>query len=392
MDAAYAIRELQWLEECEVAPAIFPQVMPRLAPFMAPLIASFCHQAPFQQAHTYIGGLLSAVERQNIASSAYRFGQDRQPLQRCIGWAVWHDAPLRQALTRQVAEPLGPADGVVVCDPAAFATSGAEAVGVARPWCGRLGTVDPCHVAISLGDVSAPAQSLGDLRLYLPQEWTHGKARRVKAGVPPARRGDRSRHPRAWDMVQDRGAALPPGWSAGDDELGRPYWWRRRRAQRAERYRLAVPGPTLLRDREVEPPASSGRGRRPQRPWQRVDPWSAVLSADVGTTMDVRDGAQGPLVVALVTRRVVARTPQRQAGHAEMVVGSRDRERESHKVVQVAFDLSKAQPEPPLAALAQGATAAHRLEEGLPRSKSEAGVADYEGRHGTGWPPHPTLS
>jgi SRSO17 transposase len=392
MDAKYAIRKRPLLEECEVAPAIFQQVMPRLATFMAPFVASFGRQEPFQHAHTYVCGLLSDVERKNIESIAYRFGQDRLPLQRFIGWAEWEDAPLRQELTRQVAEQLGPADGVLVFDPSAFAKSGAESVGVARQWCGRLGKVDNCQVAVSLGYVSATAHSLVDMRLYLPKEWINDKARLDKAGVPHERRGYRSRHQLALDMLQERGASLPHGWIAGDDEMGRPYWFRRRLEQLAERYLLAVPRTTLIRDLEVDPPAYSGRGRRPKRPWQRVDQWSASLAADVWTTIAVRDGAKGPLVVDLVKRRVVARTPQRQEGHAEMLVVSRDRERDSQKVVKGDFYLSNAQPETPLAACARVAKAAHRIEECLQRSKSEAGLADYEVRNWTGWYHHQTLS
>lgn len=151
MDTAYAIRKRQLLEECQVAPEIFPQVMPRLATFLAPCVAPFCRQEPAEHAQTSVCGLLSNVTRKNIASSASRFGHDRLPLQRVIGWAAWDDALLRQELTRPVAEPWGHADGGVVFDPSALAKSGAESVGVARQWCGRLGKVDNCHVARSLG-------------------------------------------------------------------------------------------------------------------------------------------------------------------------------------------------------------------------------------------------
>jgi len=392
MDAEYATRKRQLLDECQIAPEIFQQVMPRLATFMVPFVAPFCRQEPSQHAQTSMCGLLSDVERKNIASIAYRFGQDRQPLQRFIGWAAWDDAPLRQELTRQVAAQLGQADGVLVFDPSAFAKSGAESVGVARQWCGRLGKVDNCQVAIYLGYVSATEHSLVDMRLYLPKEWTNDQARLDKAGVPHDRRGYRSRHQLALEMLQERGAARPHGWIAGDDEMGRPYWFRRRLEQLAERYLLAVPSTTLIRDQESDPPAYRGRGRRPKRPWQRGDQWSAALSAEAWTTIDVRDGAKGPLVVDLVKRRVVARTPKRQEGHPEMVVVSRYRERDSQKVVKVDFYLSNAVPETPLAAFARVAKAEHRIEECLQRSKSEAGLADYEVRNWTGWHHHQTLS
>jgi SRSO17 transposase len=392
MDAAYAIRKRQLLEECQVVPEVFQQVMPRLATFMAPFVDTFARQEPAEHAQTYICGLLSNVTRKNIESIAYRFGHDRLPLQRFIGWAEWDDAPLRQELTRQVAEQLGHADAVLVFDPSAFTKAGTESVGVARQWCGRLGKVDNCQVAIYLGYVSATEHSLVDMRLYLPKEWTTDKARLDKAGVPQECRGYRSRHQLALEMLQERGTALPHGWIAGDDEMGRPYWFRRRLAPLAERYLLAVPSTTLMRDQEVNPPPARGRGRRPKRPWQRVDQWSAALPADAWTTIDVRDGAKGPLVVDLVKRRVVARTPQRQEGHAEMVVVSRYRERDSDQVVKVDFYLSNAEPETPLGAFARVAKAEHRIEECLQRSKSEAGLADYEVRHWTGWHHHQTLS
>src|SRR6266568_7994582 len=114
MDASYAIRKSQLLDECQVAPAIFEQVIPRLDTFMEPFVPIFQGQAADQHAQTSIGGLLSDVERKNIASIAYRFGQSRLPLQRFIGWAPWEDVPFRQELTRQVAEHLGHADGVLV--------------------------------------------------------------------------------------------------------------------------------------------------------------------------------------------------------------------------------------------------------------------------------------
>ena len=73
MDARYAIRNAQLLAECEVAPEVFEQVMPRLHTFMEPFVATFGGQALHQHATTYIHGLLSDVERQNVESIAYHF-------------------------------------------------------------------------------------------------------------------------------------------------------------------------------------------------------------------------------------------------------------------------------------------------------------------------------
>src|SRR5712692_6528020 len=392
MDARYTIRKAQLLEECQVVPAVFAQVMPRLHTFMEPFVDTLHGQAPRAHVQTYVRGLLSDIERKNVESIAYHFGQERLGLQGFIGWGDWDDAPMRQVLRDQVGQQLGQGDGVLVFDPSAFPKSGRESVGVARQWCGRLGKVDNCQVAISLGYVSRKGHTLVDLRLYLPKEWTQEKARLAKAGVPRAGWGYRTRHQLALEMLATNGAALPHRWIAGDDEMGRPSWFRRRLAALGEQYLLAVPSNTMMRDLETEIPAYSGRGRRPNRPWHSVATWSQALDEKAWGRVDVRDGSKGPLMVDIVKRRVVSRTHRRQQGDEEMLVVVRSRDRDQQQVVKIDYYLSNAVPETPLWTLARVAKAAHRIEECLQRSKSEAGLADYEVRHWTGWQHHQTLS
>jgi len=392
MDTRYAIRKSQLLDECQVAPAIFEQVIPRLYTFMEPFVTIFQGQAADQHAKTYICGLLSDIERKNIESIAYRFGQSRLPLQGFIGWDAWDDEPLRQELRRQVKTHVGQGDGVLVFDPSGFPKSGRESVGVARQWCGRLGKVDNCQVAIYLGYVSSKGHTLVDTRLFLPKDWTKDKARLDKAGVPNASRAYRTRHQLALEMLATHGASLPHGWIAGDDEMGRPSWFRRRLAALGERYLVAVPSNTAMRDLETEPPESSGRGRRPKRPWYSVEAWSQSLADASWQRIDVRDGRKGPLVVEAVKRRVVSRTHRRQQGDEETVVVMRYRDRDQQAVVKVDFYLSNAVPETPLWEFARVAKAERRIEECIQRSKSEAGLADYEVRNWTGWQHHQTLS
>ena len=70
MEARYAFRKSQLLDECQVAPEIFEQVIPRLYTFMAPFVKTFQGQVAAQHAKTSVCGLLSNVERKNIASIA----------------------------------------------------------------------------------------------------------------------------------------------------------------------------------------------------------------------------------------------------------------------------------------------------------------------------------
>ena len=195
-----------------------------------------------QHAKTYVCGLLSNVERKNIESIAYRLGQSRLPLQSFIGWDAWDDAPLREELRSQVKTHLGQSDGVLVFDPSGFPKSGRESVGVARQWCGRLGKVDNCQVAISLGYVSRKGHTLVDTRLYLPKEWTKDTARLDKAGVPKTSRAYRTRHQLALEMLEEKrcraAASMDCRVTTRWDD--RP-WFRRRLAGLGEQYMLAVP-------------------------------------------------------------------------------------------------------------------------------------------------------
>lgn len=358
---------------------------------MEPFVDSLVRKEQCEHANTFVQGLLSDLEHKNVESIAYRFGQERMPLQWFVGKSDWDHEPLRDELVRQLGEQLGDEQGVIVFDPSGFPKSGKESVGVGRQWCGRLGKVENCQVAVYMGYVSAKEHALVDTRLFLPKDWTKDKHRRKKAGVPKEVRY-KTRHQLCLEMLKQHGEKLPHAWIAGDDEMGRPYWFRKRLDAIDEQYILAVPSNTQIRDQEVEPPAYSGRGRYPKRPWTRVDKWVGMLSECNWTKVNVRDGSKGPLTVELVKRRVVARTDKRQEGHEEVLVVIRFKDRDDDRVLQTDYYLSNAHPDTDEAEFARAAKAEHRIEECIQRAKSEAGLADYEVRNWKGWHHHQMLS
>lgn len=390
MEARYEERKRELLDECHVAPQVFERVMPRLEKFMEPFVNCLVRREQREHAGMFVEGLLSDLEDKNVESIAYHFGQERMPLQWFVGKSEWDYQPLRDELVRQVGDRLGEENGVIVFDPSGFAKSGRESVGVARQWCGRLGKVDNCQVAIYMGYVSSKEHALVDTRLYLPKEWTQDKQRLQKAGVPKGTRY-RTRHQLCLEMLEDHGKTLPHEWIAGDDEMGRPYWFRRRLDTLGEQYLLAVPCNTQIRDMEVDPPEYGGRGRHPKRPWTRVDEWVKALPKSKWTEIDVRDGSKGPLIVEAVKRRVVGRTDKRQEGHDEMLVVIRYRDRD-RRVVKTDYYLSNAPAETSVAEFARVAKAEQRIEECIQRGKSEAGLGDYEVRNWIGWHHHQILS
>jgi len=390
-EQAFQTRKAEVLKECVVAPEVFADVGPRLEHFMQPFVESLVRSEQVAHALTFVRGLLSDVETRNVESIAYRFGEGRMPLQWFIGRSKWQDLPLRQELTRQIAREIGDDKAVLVFDPSSFPKSGRESVGVARQWCGRLGKVENCQVAVYLGYVSCHEHVLVDTRLYLPKEWTKDAARLKKAGVPKGIKY-RTRHQLALEMLEQHGSQLPHAWITGDDEMGRPQWFRRDLQERNERYLLAVPSNTLIRDLEIAPPTGCGTGRPPQRPWIQLQRWLATQAENAWTTISVRDGAKGPLVVDCLKRRVAARDDRQQQAAEEVLVVIRYKDRDDQHVVKTDYYLSNATAETALNEFCYAAKAEHRIEECPQRAKSEAGLGDYEVRNWTGWQHHQTLS
>jgi len=195
----------------------------------------------------------------------------------------------------------------------------------------------------------------------------------------------------ALDMLKNNGKYLPHGWIAGDDEMGRSSRFRRDLRALDEQYLLAVPSNTGIRDMEVEPPAYGGRGQPPKQPFQRVDPWRDSRDKKAWTWIDVRDGEKGPQVLEIARRRVVARTEHSWHDPTkELLIVTRSPD--GNGKVKYDYYLSNAPADTPLDELARVIKAEHRVEDGLKRAKSEAGLSDYEVRTWAGWYHHQTLS
>lgn len=389
MERRFELRKEAMLAECEVPPQVFQGVAERLAKFVEPFAKLLGQPAQRRHAVDYLSGLISDLERKNVESIAYRHDQDRGKLQHFIGCAEWDQQPLTTELARQVGEELGEEDGVIVFDPSAFPKQGKQSVGVARQWCGRLGKVDNCQVAIYMAYVSRIDHALVNTRLYLPKEWTDDRARCKAAGVPKQVRFQ-TRHQQALEMLDEQGRLLPHAWVAGDDEMGRSSGFRRDLQQRGERYLLAVPCDTLVRDLDAPPPAYRGWGTLPKTPFQRVDQWRNSLPADAWTRIPVRDGDKGPLEVEVATCRVQTKISQRVMQYEETLVVVRSLDDEG--VTKYDFYLSNAPRETHQKEFARVALAAHRVEEAIKRGKSEAGLSHYEVRNWRGWHHHQALS
>lgn len=154
---------------------------------------------------------------------------------------------------------------------------------------------------------------------------------------------------------------------------------------RQERYLLAVPSNTSVRDLAAEAPPE-----RRHPPFVRAEQWCAGLPEGAWETVEVRDGEKGPLVVQAVRTLVQARTEGKVSDVAQTLVAFREQQGDGS--FKHDYCLSNAILDVSLAELARVFNAEHRVEECLKRAKSEAGLADYQVRTWEGWHHHQALS
>jgi SRSO17 transposase len=389
MDRRFEERKRELAAECSVPLAVFDSMPERLFEFLDPFVQCLTREEQRQHARLYCSGLLSNLARKNTESIAYQCGQERKNLQNFIGQSFWDHEPLLKKLAEQVGLELGEPDGVIVLDPSGFPKKGQHSVGVERQWCGRLGKVDNCQIGVYMGYVSSIEHTLVDMRLYMPKSWISNQERCEQCHVPKSLRYQ-TRTELALDMLKQRRHLLPHAWVTGDDELGRASWFRRSLRELDERYLMAVPSTTTIRDLEADPPDYSGFGGVPKLRFITVLKWREALSPDDWTHVEVRDGTKGPLEVDIVACRVQARDEDRCVGPEEVLVIIRRTDESGAAIHDYYF--SNAPRETPLKEFARAAKAHHRVEECIQRAKSQAGLADYEVRSYGGWYHHQTLS
>jgi hypothetical protein len=191
-------------------------------------------------------------------------------------------------------------------------------------------------------------------------------------------------------MLDEQGPLLPHRWVAGDDEMGRSTWFRRQLRQRGERYLLAVPSNTLVRDLVPADPPYSGQGRRKRTPFVRADEWRAALPEGAWETIEVRDGEKGPLLTEVAWTLVQAKSEGKASDVAESLLVFR--EQQSDGSWKHDYLLSNEIASDPPVEMSWVYKAEHRIEECIKQAKSEAGLADYQVRTWEGWHHHVCLS
>jgi SRSO17 transposase len=379
----------------------------RFDQYVALLAEAVGHADRARPLRDYCTGLLLPIERKSMEPIAAAVAPDQtkakhQSLQQFITDAPWRDGPVLE-VAREYALPALQRHGGVeatIVDETGIPKKGRHSVGVARQYCGQLGKVCNCQVAVTL----SLANRWGSLpiawELYLPQEWAEEGGRRERAGVPEEIQF-RTKPEIALAQIK---AAINEGLALGviiaDAAFGDDTDFRDDLTALNRPYCVGIrEGTTVWPEGQgpLPPAVWSGRGRKPSR--RRRDPdhqpvsvqaLARSLPATAFRKVTWREGARGKLSsrFAAVRVRPAHQDYLRTEPRAEewlLMEWPKGASTPTH------YWLSTLPPETSLKKLVYFAQLRWRIERDYEELKQEMGLGHYEGRKWRGFHHHATM-
>jgi SRSO17 transposase len=156
----------------------------RLMSWLEAFKECFGHRAQVLALRRYVQGLLSDSARKSMEAMLARVTDpgSYQSFQHFITDGPW-DA---ERVWRQLRTLIPEREGMLIFDGTSFPKQGTHSVGVARQYCGALGKIASCQVAVTAALWTQARAYLLGATLYLPEEWVLDAARtqaRIPAGI-----------------------------------------------------------------------------------------------------------------------------------------------------------------------------------------------------------------
>jgi SRSO17 transposase len=164
-----------------VLPRNAPAWLDRLSRWLEPFEDCFGHVAQRGAFKRYLLGLLSDSRRKSMSAMLARISApgSYEAFQHFITNAPWGAEPVWRRLRATIPDR----EGVLILDGTSFPKQGRHSVGVARQYCGTLGKIANCQVAVTVALwTGARAWMLG-ASLYVPEAWLTPEARQ-RARIP----------------------------------------------------------------------------------------------------------------------------------------------------------------------------------------------------------------
>ena len=236
----------------------------RLTSFLEDLLAPMGRSERRHWARTYVEGLLLDGERKSIEPMASRLsGVDVQALRQFVGQSPWTVEEVQRQLALKVVDLISSPE-VWILDDTSFPKAGLHSVGVGRQYCGALGKVANCQVAVTLHWSSGEASCPLGWRLFVPQKWFEDAERAAEVKLPPDLTF-RSKPELACELLdQVLGWGVPPLPLVTDSFYGDSYDFRQQLQQRQLKYVVTVEPETQVWTQD--PQTSLPAPKRPGRP------------------------------------------------------------------------------------------------------------------------------
>ncbi len=379
----------------------------RFAGYVDALAAVLGRHDRAQPLRDYCTGLLMPGERKSVEPMAAvvapaHVSAKHQSLLHLVGQAAWSDEAVL-AKVRELVVPAIEAQGKIeawIVDDTGFAKKGVHSVGVARQYCGRLGKIDNCQIAVTLSVANHAASLPIAYQLYLPDDWAGDGSRRKKAHVPDGVIF-KTKPEIALDQIKAALAAhVAPGILLADAGYGADGAFRSGVAANGLTYVVGVQSTLSVwrpGDEPLPPKPRGGRGRPPLR--IRRDAEHAPISAktlamglpgDAWRIVAWREGSNETLSSRFAALRIrpASRDWKRWTPHPQewLLIEWPEGEKEPMK-----YWLSTLPEDIPIESLVDTAKLRWRIERDYEELKSELGLAHFEGRSWRGFHHHATL-
>lgn len=161
-------------------------LLQRLGQFMDTFSGCFTRQPQRAAASQYVDGLFNDSERKSMEAMHGRLGDaaSYQAFHHFITHSPWDATRVWTQLRTHVPTRTG----ILALDDTGFPKQGTRSVGVQRQYCGALGKIGNCQVAVSSALIADGRTWPLTFELYLPDSWMTDTARREAVGIPPTAR------------------------------------------------------------------------------------------------------------------------------------------------------------------------------------------------------------
>ena len=340
----------------------------RFGQFADQFAGCFNRRAQRNAASQYLDALFNDSERKSMQAMHGRLSDPAsyEALQHFITDSPWEAGPLWTQLRTLVPSRRG----ILAIDDTSFPKQGHQSVGVQRQYCGALGKIANCQVAVSavlLDDHLAWPLSF---ELYLPVTWCTDAARRSKARIPASVRFREKWRIALSHIRQIRKAGFMITAVVTDADYGARTAFRRGLERLGLRYGIALPSTAALwtvgarRSRT----ATAIGDALPEAQWHRVT-WA--------------DGTKGPLAARFAAVRV---RPAKSRGDRWLLC-ERSLTDDARKYYLLNLDATAS-----LHDLVVVARSRWPIEQQYRELKDELGIDHFEGRSYRGWTHHTVLT